>query len=591
MFKKKSKKTTKDKEKDLLETMKTSDGNSLEQNPINQKAVFDECGNESWFFGYVQGKSLMPYLKTAGDFGISFIDQLEIVVMGEKSKYIIAATIDNTEIKISSVNTTFPGVKKMVEELSKKKYKLIKGVEKLRLAKPMETPPWILHKASLSLARLSKGMLTFNGRLFEKIEVLIRTTSQGLAGASIEKTNRVLSNECQRLVNLKHLNLTLVYGLVCTELPVQLVCEFFPGRTLKEFLLLHGQSCSDTDRLRFALEIANALVYVHEQNIVHRQVVADKCYVSHYGHLKLSGFGLSATPDELNETKPEILTQQNIPIRAMAPECLIHKPKHSLSCDIWAFGIFLYEIYSNGESPWRDWEVKKIATAIRKIRMPSLPSSMSDDAKKFVESKCWVEEPKNRAKVGELKSFIEEQIKNAGTSDGTQDVLKAVNGVEPLIQSQVEQKHEEMLQQFTELRNAAVWPKKVGDEKTEKPENKSTKRKGKTITKKKKTGSVVRKNYSAGTTTTGTVTNQTVTSPKETSVEKEKPDKTEKVDQTEKGQTKSAMPALKKVTESKRKNKEKKSPANTPAPKKLPRPAHAHHEIDDDYSGSLKDEK
>jgi serine/threonine protein kinase len=65
--------------------------------------------------------------------------------------------------------------------------------------------------------------------------------------------------------------------------------------------------------------------------------------------------------------------KQQIPVRWMAPESLTHEPNFSLKSDVWAFGMLLFEIFTNGSKPWADWENKKIATNIRRAIMPDFP--------------------------------------------------------------------------------------------------------------------------------------------------------------------------------------------------------------------------
>lgn len=58
----------------------------------------------------------------------------------------------------------------------------------------------------------------------------------------------------------------------------------------------------------------------------------------------------------------------------MAPETLVQQPAYSEKSDIWSYGMLLFEIFNKGKKPWPDWEVKKIATYIRKVQMPDFPS-------------------------------------------------------------------------------------------------------------------------------------------------------------------------------------------------------------------------
>jgi serine/threonine protein kinase len=57
----------------------------------------------------------------------------------------------------------------------------------------------------------------------------------------------------------------------------------------------------------------------------------------------------------------------------MAPESLTRDPEFSVKSDVWAFGMLLFEIFTNGSKPWSDWENKKIATYIRRGNMPNFP--------------------------------------------------------------------------------------------------------------------------------------------------------------------------------------------------------------------------
>ncbi|KAE9420424.1 hypothetical protein Angca_005799, partial [Angiostrongylus cantonensis] len=61
------------------------------------------------------------------------------------------------------------------------------------------------------------------------------------------------------------------------------------------------------------------------------------------------------------------------PFRWMAPECLKRPQLWSLKSDVWSFGVLLYEIFNQGEKPWPDDPPKKIATLIRKGKMPDYP--------------------------------------------------------------------------------------------------------------------------------------------------------------------------------------------------------------------------
>jgi serine/threonine protein kinase len=48
--------------------------------------------------------------------------------------------------------------------------------------------------------------------------------------------------------------------------------------------------------------------------------------------------------------------------------------KYSLASDIWSFGILLYEVFTNAETPYGDWSNLKVWQEVRGgFRLPYLP--------------------------------------------------------------------------------------------------------------------------------------------------------------------------------------------------------------------------
>lgn len=139
----------------------------------------------------------------------------------------------------------------------------------------------------------------------------------------------------------------------------------------------------------------------------------EKCVLSSAGTVKLCGFGLSATPEELNNTKKEVIQQQRVPLRAVPPEALMKSPSYSLRGDVWSYGMLVYELFNNGEKAWvkEGFEPRKIATNIRALKMPPQPEKCSNDIWEFVNKKCWARQPTDRAEATELKAFCDETLK------------------------------------------------------------------------------------------------------------------------------------------------------------------------------------
>ncbi|KAJ1350620.1 hypothetical protein KIN20_006449 [Parelaphostrongylus tenuis] len=65
-----------------------------------------------------------------------------------------------------------------------------------------------------------------------------------------------------------------------------------------------------------------------------------------------------------------------IPVAWMAPESLRRPMMFSTKSDVWSFAVMLYEIFNEGERPWKGDPAKKIATMIRRCQMPKFPEKV-----------------------------------------------------------------------------------------------------------------------------------------------------------------------------------------------------------------------
>ncbi|KAG6468989.1 hypothetical protein ZIOFF_073684 [Zingiber officinale] len=111
------------------------------------------------------------------------------------------------------------------------------------------------------------------------------------------KRVEVFMNEVKILSHLRHQNLVSLYG--CTSQhshELLLVYEFIPNGTLADHL--HGSRATEriltwSMRLNIAIEIADALAYLHAVPIMHRDVKTTNILLDCSFHVKVADFGLS----------------------------------------------------------------------------------------------------------------------------------------------------------------------------------------------------------------------------------------------------------------------------------------------------------
>ncbi|XWS36920.1 hypothetical protein CRYUN_Cryun20dG0126600 [Craigia yunnanensis] len=104
-------------------------------------------------------------------------------------------------------------------------------------------------------------------------------------------------NEIAILTRIRHPNLVTLYG--CTSRrsrELLLVYEYIPNGTVADHL--HGKLSNSglltwPVRLNIAVETANALAYLHETDIIHRDVKTNNILLDKNFHVKVADFGLS----------------------------------------------------------------------------------------------------------------------------------------------------------------------------------------------------------------------------------------------------------------------------------------------------------
>ncbi len=158
--------------------------------------------------------------------------------------------------------------------------------------------------------------------------------------------------EAQILVRLRHPHIVRVLEFAVEQGTPVLMMDYAPGGTLRE---RHPRGC----RLPLALvsnylqQVAEALQYAHNHNVIHRDVKPENMLRSSEQHLLLSDFGLA-----LLTPSPDLLSTQQMAgtLPYTAPEQLRGKP--TFASDQYALGIVTYE-WLSGKRPFEGshWQI------------------------------------------------------------------------------------------------------------------------------------------------------------------------------------------------------------------------------------------
>ena len=126
----------------------------------------------------------------------------------------------------------------------------------------------------------------------------------------------------------------------CKKNPVFcIITEYLAGGSLRKYL--HQQEPHSLPLnivLKFALDIAHGMQYLHSQGILHRDLKSENLLLGEDMHVKVADFGISCLESQCGSAKGFTGTY-----RWMAPE-MIKEKHHTKKVDVYSFGIVLWEL-------------------------------------------------------------------------------------------------------------------------------------------------------------------------------------------------------------------------------------------------------
>ncbi|HOK55850.1 MAG TPA: serine/threonine-protein kinase [bacterium] len=171
-----------------------------------------------------------------------------------------------------------------------------------------------------------------------------------LKGGIVERNKLIkqFEREAEIAMNLEHPNIVKVYNFGRFDHHYAMIMEYIDGKNLKEFLYEKGKW--DLNKiLRICYEAGKGLEYIHQHNIVHKDVKPDNILISFdFEKIKFTDFGIAKLPKKWWHRdifpKSGTITKFGI-ISYIAPEQM--KGNATFQSDIYSFGVTMDEIITS----------------------------------------------------------------------------------------------------------------------------------------------------------------------------------------------------------------------------------------------------
>lgn len=164
-----------------------------------------------------------------------------------------------------------------------------------------------------------------------------------------EAVMKDIRREVDLMKSLNHPNIVRYLGAQMDKTHLHIFQEWVPGGSVATLLGRFGPFSLPVIR-SYLSQTLEGLAYLHENDIMHRDIKGSNILVNDEGVVKLADFGASKKLRNLRANLMMSLTVRGTPY-FMSPE--VFEEKYSAKADIWGIGCVAYQMIT-GSPPWKD---------------------------------------------------------------------------------------------------------------------------------------------------------------------------------------------------------------------------------------------
>ncbi len=225
--------------------------------------------------------------------------------------------------------------------------------------------------------------------------------------------------EARAIARLSHPNIVGIYDIGDENSKYYMIMEYLEGSNLSDIVKNSKQRIPLNLVASIGFQIASALEYAHENNIIHRDIKPENVILSKKGIVKVTDFGIA----KLGQDKSKIM-DESTPIMGSilysSPEQIKNSLNVGYSTDIYSLGVTLYELISGYPPFANSRDIKESLEKIFTEKPQSLIKSYPNIPEKFQDIifKCLEKDPKNRFEnTRELKNALSTFLQSEALND------------------------------------------------------------------------------------------------------------------------------------------------------------------------------
>ncbi|KAL3377834.1 hypothetical protein AABB24_003969 [Solanum stoloniferum] len=215
------------------------------------------------------------------------------------------------------------------------------------------------------------------------------------------------SQEVFIMRKIRHKNVVQFIG-ACTRPPnLCIVTEFMTRGSIYTFLHKQRGAFKLPTLLKVAIDVSKGMSYLHQNNIIHRDLKTANLLMDEHGVVKVGDFGVARV-----QTQTGVMTAETGTYRWMAPEVIEHKP-YDHKADVFSFGIVMWELLT-GEIPYAYLTPLQAAIGVVQQGLrPTIPKSTHPKLAELLE-KCWQQDPTQRPDFSEILDILKQLTREVG---------------------------------------------------------------------------------------------------------------------------------------------------------------------------------